>query len=490
MILPIQVTILLFIYLLGDGHYSFSPDPTHQYNSIDLGTKAEVFYSEPYGNDSPDEYVFTGITSAVSNNTVPVHTLNNQIDLIRSWNPMQDENNYYVLRFENNQTAPFSGCVEFHYSTTDMAMTGIIDNYPNNWVTNQSLENSEYTSEGYDKKYKWTFSNLQPGEQRFVYLLSKCNLGPASLLDTRAVIKIDDCNKFYSSSDRQDGNENGVDDSEIYTLTSVVSTFPHDPNAIIANPQELCWEDFDQTIRYRYYFQNSGVDLVSEAEVAFYFDYPVESVTLVDASDDCSLEWFPANPPGFTLPKGKIIFSNIILPGSYMDPTPPTEETIGWVDVDVCFDLDFMTPLNMDCISSKIDIRFDNETDIPAFNEICRKQTCGTEHSVCSSVSETVQSFSYDEGAVVFHDLSEINKKSLNIFPNPASNLIRISWSFFNTKEEKQLRIIDLNGRILFHRTVEENSYMDLDILNFRSGTYIVELSSQNNLIIKRFVKL
>ena len=72
--------------------------------------------------------------------------------------------------------------------------------------------------------------------------------------------------------------------------------------------------------------------------------------------------------------------------------------------------------------------------------------------------------------------------KNLKIYPNPAKNYIKISSDNFNTSK-LVVSIVDLTGREVFINTgmsVRNKNVIDLDISGISSGTYILQIRSNN----------
>jgi ELWxxDGT repeat protein len=88
------------------------------------------------------------------------------------------------------------------------------------------------------------------------------------------------------------------------------------------------------------------------------------------------------------------------------------------------------------------------------------------------------------------HYTSSIDKGIINtgilIYPNPVSNILSID--FRNDASSKLIRIMDLNGKILFSK--KSNSKIDkIDISNLEGGIYITKIDYSNKTYTKKIIK-
>jgi len=66
---------------------------------------------------------------------------------------------------------------------------------------------------------------------------------------------------------------------------------------------------------------------------------------------------------------------------------------------------------------------------------------------------------------------------SLNVFPNPASDVLRIGLSDLKTKETCLIRLTTLTGKEVISRVNPSDRIADIDITMLISGCYILEVS-------------
>ncbi|MDP1727672.1 MAG: T9SS type A sorting domain-containing protein [Bacteroidota bacterium] len=83
---------------------------------------------------------------------------------------------------------------------------------------------------------------------------------------------------------------------------------------------------------------------------------------------------------------------------------------------------------------------------------------------------------------------NHLNKKSILVYPNPASNKIKIQIPDQNFEENFKLRIFDLTGKSVFEQKdfSQEN---EIDISTFNNGLYFIELSSKNKRYSCKWIK-
>lgn len=79
---------------------------------------------------------------------------------------------------------------------------------------------------------------------------------------------------------------------------------------------------------------------------------------------------------------------------------------------------------------------------------------------------------------------------SISLYPNPASNLINISFNATDASVE-QIVIYDLSGRVMKNiakNTLNNSSQIPVDIQDLANGTYLMKISSNNNTTTKKFM--
>ena len=85
--------------------------------------------------------------------------------------------------------------------------------------------------------------------------------------------------------------------------------------------------------------------------------------------------------------------------------------------------------------------------------------------------------------------IQELNESdNLNIFPNPAQDKLSLESSITFTSKSS-VRIIDLEGKVLSTTTTEKALMEGIDVRSLVPGMYLLELSDEQFIIRKPFVK-
>ncbi|PCJ64343.1 MAG: hypothetical protein COA58_13395 [Bacteroidetes bacterium] len=86
-----------------------------------------------------------------------------------------------------------------------------------------------------------------------------------------------------------------------------------------------------------------------------------------------------------------------------------------------------------------------------------------------------------------FVGINEANQleKSMLLYPNPANGLFIIE----NLNNVTQIKVLNQEGQIIYHMGVDRKSSFELDLSNYPSGNYIVELIGSDFSTVKRIIK-
>lgn len=464
----------LHFYLFGDGYHSFEHSPNHQYHSNNVPALVDLFRTGPYEDEHPDGLLAGSPTEGVSSPSIPQYAFNNKVELKKSWNLVPDKEHYYILMFENNDAVPLNGQVEFHFDTVEIAVdeAGILDHY-NSWVSNRTLESSEYFSEGYNKKYVWQFTGLESEEQRFIYVPAECLSSRMNKVAVRAVIKYDGVQapEYNPSSD---GSLDHINNSNYFTLTERVRGYPHDPNCIVTNPYALTTIDEDQTVLYTLFFHNEGTALAEDVTLDFFIDEPAFDISFVSSSDHCIVQPVPNAPYG--IQDVQILFPAIHLPGMGQIPAPNYYSTIGWVTLRVCLN---PTGWQRAFAYSDVDIYFDDQPAVVAEHHIFRLINHSLNANCTSSLNQIMAKES--SNAVELGDIS--------VYPNPTQSTAIIELSE-NFKDGTKVALYDSAGKLLWNGTFRSWRKV-LDLSAFDNGVYILVLEDKfGNKTTKSILKL
>lgn len=77
----------------------------------------------------------------------------------------------------------------------------------------------------------------------------------------------------------------------------------------------------------------------------------------------------------------------------------------------------------------------------------------------------------------------DLEKESISIYPNPASEFISISGNSL----EYEYSIYNIQGRLVSQSILKENS--NVDISNFESGLYFINIQNESKVTTKKFIK-
>lgn len=469
----------LHFYLFDDGHHSFDKNPIHEYQFASIPATPILYHSEPYTNDDPTETSFTGVDDGVISASAPAYLLDNQIQVKRSWNMVEDKENYFLLMFENSiGDESISGCVEFHYTKYDISIEieDILDDYGNDWVENINVEASEYN--GYTTKVVWEFNNLTPGEQRVVYIPAKCLQDVFSRIDTRGVFKVDDCDAIIPENSKLDGSNEEIFDAKIYTLESIVSNFPNDPNCVVTNPKCIAVAPGAQTINYKIYFQNDGIHPVENVwiDLRSFGELNFDNIRIKNASAPCELSW--------SSNEFNIVFFDIYLPGMAQNPQPVSyDETVGWVELELCFHFTEVQLQITECFNTDGKITFDEQPPLPISNVICKDVSCIIDESTIDiACPESLYFQQFNDSEKVILANKEFANKDFEIVPNVSSTEIRIKG--FNVEENLNVSILSVTSGLI--KEIEINGSSIIDVKDIPNGVYYIRIGNKT----KQFVKI
>ena len=79
-------------------------------------------------------------------------------------------------------------------------------------------------------------------------------------------------------------------------------------------------------------------------------------------------------------------------------------------------------------------------------------------------------------------NVSEIETIKVDVYPNPSSDFINISYA---ENTINQLSIYDINGALIQNISPKSNNLM-LDVTNYSKGNYVIVLSANDNVVTKR----
>lgn len=76
-------------------------------------------------------------------------------------------------------------------------------------------------------------------------------------------------------------------------------------------------------------------------------------------------------------------------------------------------------------------------------------------------------------------------KNSIRIYPNPVQNSLHLDLNLITAK---QIQIYDMNGRLV-RELFNISSHTQIDVTSLQKGLYFMQISTENGILIKKFIK-
>ncbi len=438
--------------LFGDGFFDRQNKFDHQFPKNTSGYTTKTHFLQRYKKKGPIiRSKATGATGGGTNINSKISMpsgANSRVGI--SWSPSQNIENYFLLIFENTTNAVDSGCVEFYYDDDQLSLNfaGILDY---GWVTYVS-KTAVVGSSLYNQVLKWEYDNLQPGEQRIVYIPM------TSLVGTGVILNV---GSKYSSECA------GKADISNFSYTS--KGYPHDPNKKTANNDCLIPSHPDQqTVVYKIQFQNEGTAPAVDVILKDYLD-----ASLLDLSTLKFIDSEYAYTYTVTGNLLEITFENIHLPGLKQNgpKSYSYDETESFIKFKICTH----TYLPGGNLENQAEIIFD--TQPPIFTNI---ESVPITFECMDSV---VQCTNAGKPLKTENPLTQ----DIVIIPNPADNLLFIQG--LNTQEVSATIFNNQGERIrsISKVTIENNG---IDITDLPKGVYFVQIRNEFLNITEKVIKI
>ena len=443
----------MHFFLLGDGYYSKERGFSHEYKSNVAGYNTKLYSIDAYDKDEPElSVVNTGsVNNPVASN--PPMPINGVIDSETSWDITDFTPSYVVIRFQNDTNIKQHGCIEFDYDPSELIVDNSNTLIYNNWV--QLLSNTS-------GKLKWNFNNLDPNEQRVIYLPVTSKKKPGSWLTYSSTLKVGCVGPGVTNQ-----------------TSSRVSNNPHDPNKKYSTTRKLSDTErlFEETgstfqkIDYVVEFVNDGAAPVTNVVVVDNLEPGMDpnSVTLTQSTHSGMVNITGSNQVEF-------IFNNIDLPGLEMDGVTLGQATSRFA-FSVCYGNSIST---FDCVGNDISIYFDNLPPIHAEAEdVCVPDP--NYHGNGCTANTTLPFLSGNNSN------SFTRKNKFSVYPNPTSD-----WLSVSTKQEKLNRILitTIDGKVLNDINGLDSYHINIPMQNLESGTYFIKFVSKDRTVVEPFIKI
>ena len=91
----------------------------------------------------------------------------------------------------------------------------------------------------------------------------------------------------------------------------------------------------------------------------------------------------------------------------------------------------------------------------------------------------------FHQGRLTFVNIDEKSELdfTVNIYPNPTTNILTIDISKLPDNETIEVKILDINGKLINERQL--NLSNTIDFRNYTKGTYLISIYNSKNEIIK-----
>lgn len=76
-----------------------------------------------------------------------------------------------------------------------------------------------------------------------------------------------------------------------------------------------------------------------------------------------------------------------------------------------------------------------------------------------------------------------------NLYPSPASDIVKLEWNFITNEKFLEVRILDLSGRVIESMHIPTaNNTAEINIANFKSGLYIIQIQNSAQIGYKKLL--
>ncbi|WP_179007633.1 T9SS type A sorting domain-containing protein [Winogradskyella forsetii] len=326
----------------------------------------------------------------------------------------------YRIVYKNSGTTQLSGTITFQFDGSKM-----------NFLSATETEASQTTT-----TVTFNFTDLNPFEVKTIDLDFNVFAPP--------ITNIDDILVATATVNPVSGDE--TEEDNVFTLEQTVIG-SYDPNDItVLEGEEITIEEADKYLHYLIRFQNTGTASAINVRVEHILDDKLDWTTmqLESLSHTGRVEIVDETDVSF-------IFNNINL----ADSTTDEPNSHGYI----AFKIKPKSDVEVgDIISGTADIFFD-------FNPPITTNTVNT---------EIVEPLS----------VGEFNAQSIQLFPNPAKDQLKIT----SQKIIDKLTIVDIKGRVLNDIQLSNSEYT-LDVSTLTKGVYFLEIQSGESKSTKKFIK-
>jgi hypothetical protein len=416
------------------GRFGYSdPNGDYQVLVIDSGNYSVAPASINYYNTVPSTHIayFPGVQQTDSLNDFAFQSMGVFNDLCASITPM------------GNFRAGFDASYLINYNnlgTTTLSPTIIF--FPDNDVSfvSATVTPTSVTTDS----VVWTLGPLAPFQSGSILVTVNVNLGTPIGTLINSGVRIEplagDANTICNSSYW-----------EIFTTGSV------DPNDILVDEDTLLTTQLPNPplLEYIIRFQNTGNDtafIVKVLNPIDTFNLQLNTLEFVASSHPVTINWIPWER------NLEFKFENILLP----DSTINEAASHGFIRYRI---RPKSTLVAGDSITNYAAIYFD-------FNQPVLTNTALTKVVLPTGIATTN------------------TETGITIAPNPAKDLITVSFSSATKQEHMDLAVFDLFGRVVYQSTFNtQQSIFHIDVSEFSNGVYFIKVISRDKNYCGKFIK-
>lgn len=479
-------------WITPDGHYDYGheierylePNTAYNFGMVYVFRKTPIPPS--FTMTTYDIPTFTVGASSSGNNS---NIGSGKLQVSSSWSGTYNYPVYGILTFTNTTSQTINtGALSLTYENNrgySYQETNTI--IPYNWATHWGS-----SSTGNLTTLDWNFNNLQPNEQRHIYVA----FDVASNAQTNCLFTAELSMNHNTTTTVQ--------------LNLKTQRYPWDPNftridaAYGSEYQNYSYcNQYSEVINYTVGFQNKGKgtakDVVLSIDLAEQ-GYQMKTLKLQKSSHSASVEQFQYDPEERKL---DVYFKNIQLPGLYDSEKNPTfQETIG----SISFSLQTKCQIDKSLPAfAEVVFIAEDETPMPSIltNTIVAIVGREDENPYCVPCKPLISALEiatplnkpYLETIGLAKQDDEIRESTtMHIYPNPCVDYCTIEYSLSGNEPFVSIRLLDITGKqkkeLLVNHQISKGNYRLLaDMNDLESGMYFVQMQMGTKTISYKLLK-
>jgi len=289
------------IWFFGDGHYSFTKKPKHNFGDNDNHVGTITLYHIDRYKPLPPSLVETINTTDQGNSFVnPSYNTESfepiGVDVSPTWDPVEGDTIIYTTLITNNEEFELDGTLEFKFPND------LLDQLP--LLLSQDINNDEWFT------YQGTVDNAEENTTSFLFNVNPIPVGMQRLLHLRFKVFDTAFGNEMINTEAIVRSKRG--DESIGKSSRRKKGSPHDPNFKWRDKKAICELNADaEVIEYEIHYQNEGDGFATRVGI---FDF-YSNIELIESYDI----WETSLPlSNDYIHNNKIVFkfNNVMLPGS------------------------------------------------------------------------------------------------------------------------------------------------------------------------------